>query len=57
MAKLREFFDEVMTWTVIIATSGLAIILGLLVIALPFIAIGLGIGVVSWVTCLLAPFC
>lgn len=29
----------------------------LALIALPFVALGIGLGVTAWVTCLLAPFC
>lgn len=54
---MKDFIEDVLVWATIIATSGFAIILGILVLAMPFIAIGLGIGVIGWFTCLVAPFC
>jgi len=50
MSEFREFLS-----TVGYAILGLAVMA--FMFALPFIGLGLGLGVASWVVCLLAPFC
>ena len=47
--------------TVSVFAAGIYVVLALFymlaLIALPFVALGVGLGITAWVTCLLAPFC
>lgn len=58
--KMEELKEFMLVAGVFIAYVFICIIgIGLLVllIASPFLAVGFGIGSISWATCLLAPFC